>query len=672
MMTARKIMLLAGLCAGLAGCSGREETDPAAPDAVPSVAPADAATEGAASASMFDAANADRIDKFTYANYDEVRVSRLALDLAVRFDEKVLEGEALLALEYVDPDARRLVLDTDDLEILSVLITTDEPPSAAPAPDAPTPDADDGARWLATPFMLGPDDPILGAQLVIDLPEQATAVRIAYRTSPGAAGLQWLAPAQTAGGEAPFVYSQAQAIHARSFVPLQDTPAVRFPYAARLTAPEGLLAVMSAGQDPDGETDGEFFFDMPQPAPSYLLAFAVGDIAFKAISDHMGVYAEDYILDAAAAEFEDTPRMEEAAAALYGPYRWGRYDMLVLPPSFPYGGMENPRLSFLTPTLVAGDKSLTSVVAHELAHSWSGNLVTNATWRDAWLNEGFTTYVENRLMEALYGPARAEMERALEYDALGVAVKEALRPAMTRLKLPADISSPDDAFTDIAYIKGAFFLRFLEERYGRETFDPFLKAYFETFAFKSIVTEDFLAYLNDELRARAPSAVSEAELREWVYGEGLPETIQKPQSDRFDAVSVQRAEWFDGARAAKSIETDDWSAHEWLHFINSLPNDIPEGRLAELDAVFQLSESANAEIAFAWYMKAIAADYKAAERPLEAFLIRVGRGKFIYRLYDALAKAEKRDWALDIYERARRGYHPIAQRRVDAILGATP
>ena len=615
------------------------------------------AEAGAAASAPAESANADsseatadpRRDAFTYANYDEVRVTHVALDLNVLFDEKVLDGTATLDIDYVKPDARRLVLDTNDLVIRSV-------------------EARVGDAWAPAAIDLGPDDPVLGSRLEIALPDGADKVRIAYRTSPAAEGLQWLSPEQTAGKTHPYVYSQNQAINARSMAPLQDTPAARITYSATLRTPQELFAVMSANQDPDGVRDGEYHFDMPQPIPSYLIAVAAGDIDFQPISDHIGVYAEPYILSAAAKEFEDTPLMVEADEALYGPYRWDRYDMLVLPPSFPIGGMENPRLTFLTPTIIAGDKSLTNVVAHELAHSWSGNLVTNATWRDAWLNEGVTSYVENRVMEALYGPERAVMERALDLENLKRDMAEAERPELTQLKLPADIEHPDDAFSQVAYVKGAFFLKFLETRYGRAAFDAFLKGYFDHFAFTSVTTEDFEAYLEKTLASAHPGAVAPAELHAWLYEPGLPASAETPVAGAFAKIAATEADWLSGTIAAKDIDASAWTTHEWLHFINSLPGEIAIDQLTELDAAFRLSESQNAEIGYAWYMTAIATGYEPAFPALKAFLMRVGRGKFIYRLYGALAEHGRKEWALDVYKAARPFYHPIAQRRIDEIL----
>lgn len=587
-------------------------------------------------------------DAFTYSNYNELEVNHVDLDLTLDFDTKTIVGVAELSFRRRERGIRELVLDANDLTVSAV-------------------EAYAEGTWQSADYEMGPDDPVMGSRFAIQLPDRAEKVRVSYTTSPDAEGIQWLAPEQTAGKEHPFLFTQFQPLLARTMVPLQDTPAVRITYDARVKTPPELIAVMSARQDESGERDGDYSFRMSQPIPSYLLALAVGDIEFQAISDTIGVYAEDYILEASAAEFEDTPQMEEAIEALYGPYRWGRYDLIVLPPSFPFGGMENPRLSFMTPTLIAGDKSLTNVVAHELAHSWSGNLVTNSNWRDAWLNEGFTSYVENRTMEALYGEGRAVMERSLDKQALMRDVAGAARPALTALKMPADLAHPDDAFSQVSYAGGMFFLKFLEERFGRDAFDAFLKDYFDAYAFESITTEDFLTYFEDNLWAAYPNAVTKAEIDAWVYEPGFPGTIEDPQSDAFERVSAQLDAWIGGGDV-DGLETSAWTTHEWLHFIGALPDNITPEQMAALDGRFNLSTSQNAEIASAWYLKAIPAGYEPAFEPLEDFLLRVGRGKFIYRLYQSLVDNERREWAEAIYNSARSGYHPIAQRRIDGIF----
>ena len=547
-------------CAALAFCLAACGAPSDGPQPEPHAQTSDAVT-------VAETAHAFTADKFTQSNYRDVRVTHLDLDLDVDFDAKVLRGTARLDFERIDANVTELVLDTKGLTILNIAFPDGDP-------SEPVSFEFDGAA----------PDPVLGAKLSIPLLPNVSSVLISYETSPDAEGLQWLSPEQTAGKTQPYLFSQAQALNARTMAPVQDTPAVRMTYSAKLRVPDGILPLMSAEQS-GRDADGAYTFNMPQPVPSYLLAIAAGDIKFKAINDHIGVYAEEYILDASVEEFAETPDMEAANEALYGPYRWGRYDLIVLPPSFPFGGMENPRLSFMTPTLIAGDKSLINVVAHELAHSWSGNLVTNSNWRDSWLNEGFTSYVENRVMEALYGERRAVMEQALALEDLKRDLAE-LDPALTQLKLNEDLAHPDDAFTQVAYVKGQFFLMFLEERFGREKFDPFLKAYFNDFAFESITTEDFVKYLHEHLHKDNPDALTRAELDEWIYGQGLPATAKVPVSDAFANVDAQRADWLAGNVAAEDIQSFEWSTHEWLHFINGMPENLRRDQFAALDKAF--------------------------------------------------------------------------------------
>ncbi|MEW6210433.1 MAG: M1 family aminopeptidase/hydrolase, partial [Acidobacteriota bacterium] len=442
-------------------------------------------------------------DIHSFANADQARVRHIDLDWDVLFDRKILRGAATLTIERVDPQARTLTLDTRKLKIARVEISSN------------------GKTFSETTFRLGDADAILGSPLTIDIGERATRVRIEYETSPEASGLQWLDPAQTAGKKHPFVFTQSQAIHARSWIPLQDTPSVRITYTARVRTPPNLLAVMSAENDPRVRRNGNYFFRMRQAIPSYLIALAAGDLIFSSLGPRTGVYAERTVIRKAAREFADTEKMVAATERLYGRYRWGRYDLLVLPPSFPFGGMENPRLTFATPTIIAGDKSLVSLVAHELAHSWSGNLVTNATWSDFWLNEGFTTYLERRIIEALYGREREEMEAALGRQDLLREI-EAFDERDEILHIDLAGRDPDDGATRVPYEKGALFLRHLEETFGRARFDLFLKSYFARFAFQSITTADFIDYLKKNLIDKNPALAAKVPVEEWIFKPGLP------------------------------------------------------------------------------------------------------------------------------------------------------
>ena len=603
------------------------------------------------------AQSADRArDEHSAAEPGLVRISAMALDLRVDFAARTLAGEAVHTLAWSEPGASgpaSLVLDTRDLAIERVHARKGD------------------GRWQRVEFSLAERDPIFGSTLTIALPSRMDAVRIRYRTTPEASGLQWMTPAMTAAGKQPLLFSQSQAIHARSWVPLQDTPGVRFTYTARIRTAPGLMALMSADNDPAADADGDYRFTMAQPIPSYLLAIAVGDFRFKAISPRAGVWAEAPVLDRAAAEFSDTEKMIAATEALYGPYRWERYDLLILPASFPFGGMENPRLSFITPTVIVGDKSLVSLIAHELAHSWSGNLVTNASWKDMWLNEGFTSYVENRIVEAVYGREQADMEDVVSQTGLRAELA-ALPPAQQALALPPSPGrDPDEALTDVAYIKGQWFLAFLEQRYGREAFDPFLRRWFDEHAFKSVTTDDFLAFLRRELIAKNPGKLSEAELAAWIAGPGLPETAVPATSPRLAAVDAAREGWLKRRSAVAELDTSAWITQEWVHFLEGLPEDIDATRLLELDGAFRFTGTANGEIAQRWYPITVRAGYFEARPALAQFLRKVGRRKLILPSYVALAETpDGLAFAQQVLQQASAGYHPITRGAVQAVLEA--
>jgi aminopeptidase N len=417
---------------------------------------------------------------------------------------------------------------------------------------------------------------------------------------------------------------------------------------------------------------GVFHFTMPQPIPSYLIALAVGDLAYQAMDARTGVWAEPSMVQAAAREFSDTGKMIETTEKLYGPYRWGQYDLLVLPPSFPFGGMENPRLTFATPTVIAGDKSLVSLVAHELAHSWSGNLVTNATWSDFWLNEGFTTYLERRIVEAVYGKPRATMEAMIGVKDLEES-RKTLEVARDRTLLP-DMTGrdPDEAYSTVPYEQGALFLVFLENRFGRDTFDAFLRKWFDAHAFKSATTDEFLAFLKEHLMPAKAGAVTDAEIQEWLHSETVPAFAVLPTSDAFERVERARDAWLGGGPiTALSDTTKAWSTQEWIHFVDSLPRKMDATKLSALDRQFKLTDSTNAEIAHVWFRLAIANKYSAAYQAMERYMIRIGRRKLIVPLYrDLAATPEGLALARKIYQTARPGYHPLAQDTLDPIVGA--
>ncbi len=591
------------------------------------------------------------VENYSYSRPGEARVTHLELDLEVDFDAGQLRGTATLDLERAD-GADRLWLDTWDLDVTAVR------------------DAATGADLVVR---LGDHEPLLGRSLMVALAPETRRVAVDYATGDDARALQWLTGEQTSSGE-PFLYTQSQAILARSWVPCQDTTAVRITYDATVKVPANLLALMSAANPTAKTPDGVYRFEMRQPIPPYLLALAVGDLEYRPIGDPdgcCGVYVEPSVVEAAAWEFADTDEMMTAAEELYGPYRWQRFDVLVLPPSFPYGGMENPRLTFLTPVLVAGDRSLVSTVAHELAHSWSGNLVTNATWDDFWLNEGFTTYFERRIMEAVDGREVVEMhailgKRELEEE---IAAQPPGEERDTALYIPLEGRDPDEELGTAPYEKGYLFLRLLEEAVGREAFDAFLRQYFEDHAFETMTTERFLELLRQDLLERDDELAAELQIDAWVWQGGLPDNAPEPQSAAFEQVEAAAAAFASGTPAAE-LDAEGWITPHWEHFLAQLPVPQPHERLAELDAAFKLS-SANGVVRRSWFNVVIESDYREGYAVIESFLLSIGRTWLLRPLYQRLAATDDGlVFARDVYARARPGYHSTTRVAIDGILEA--
>ncbi|MCC2602785.1 M1 family metallopeptidase [Sphingopyxis yananensis] len=589
---------------------------------------------------------ADAIDIWTHAQPHVARVTHISLDLDVDFTAQNVGGKAVLDL-WTAPGAQQIILDSENLAISSI--------------------TDDKGRAL--PFAIGASDPRLGAPVTVTL-NGAKRIIIHYRSAAGASALQWLPPAMTAGKSKPYLFSQGQAIHNRSWVPTQDSPGIRQTWDAKLTVPADLVAVMSAeklsGDKGERLKDGRrrFAFKMDKAVPPYLIAFAVGDLHFQSLGPRSGVWAEAEMLQASAYEFADIEAMIDAASALYGPYRWGRYDMLVLPPAFPYGGMENPMLTFLTPTLITGDRSNTDVVAHELAHSWSGNLVTNATWSDGWLNEGFTTYFENRIMEALYGKERAALYTDLDWDDMSrvIAANGGQTGPKTRLN-----GTPGDGLVD--YTKGSNFLRMLEVKLGRARWDAYLKSYFDRYAFQPQTTAGFLADLRQQVLQNDPALELSLQLDRWAYGAGLPDNAVHVKSSTLAAVDQQLAAFAAGGPAS-AVNVKGWNTQQWQRFLNGLPRQLPAARLAELDNALHLSTSNNAYARSAWLQLAINNRYDAALPSLRQFTTSVGRGLFIKPLFTGLMA--QGDWgkaiAADLFREARPTYHPSVANSVEAII----
>jgi len=592
-----------------------------------------------------------RVDPHSYFDDAQPRTRDWHLRLRVDFDRKVLDGE--VTLNFPRHAQGTLDLDTRGLTIHRVYVT---------------------ATAHELPFELGPEDPILGQRLRVELPPDTMGLTIAYETSPSASGLQWLEPSQTEGKQHPFLFSQCQAIHARSLVPCQDCAVARVSYDAQVMVPEPLSAVMSAG--PWGEVLPVmpgwrlFKFKMPQRIPTYLLALAVGELESRELSPRARVWAEPSTVDRAAWEFEETEAFIQKAEGLFGPYDWDRFDLLVLPPSFPYGGMENPRMTFLTPTLLAGDRSLVDVVAHELAHSWTGNLVTNATAEHFWLNEGFTVWAERRILRALNGPEAETLAWAIGQKDLEESLKRfEARPELTCLRTHLEGVDPDDAFSSIPYEKGARLVRAMElaveARAGQGAFDGFLRDYMKHFRFTSITTEQFCAFVEE----RFPGLLAQVNAPAWLDQPGMPADAPVFVSTQLESLTALAQ----GGQRPSPEQIASWSPKELLIYLQHLARELSHEDCAWLDEQLQLTQRGNYEILVEWLVIAAGSDFEAVFPRVREVLMRVGRMKYLRPLYKALMRHERtRTLAREIFQAAAPGYHSLSRRVVEGVLEANP
>ena len=589
------------------------------------------------------------IQNHSYANTSEARTTSIHLELETDFDSKELRG--VVKHQINNSGVEQIIFDTKGLVIEKITLGNID-------------------SEKETTFEIGAEQEYIGSPLIVSIEKNTSQVNIYYHTTDQSEALDWLSPHLTMGKKFPFLYTQGQAILTRTWIPIQDVPSNRITYTADIKVPKELMAVMSATNSEIKNETGKYHFEMAQPIPSYLIALAVGDISYRKIGKNSGVYAEPEMIEAVADEFIDLQKMVDAAEEIYGDYLWEKYDVIVLPFSFPFGGMENPRLTFATPTLIAGDRSLVSVIAHELAHSWSGNLVTNATWDDFWLNEGFTVYFENRIMERIYGKEIADMLAIIEWQELENTVEEMMsdnNAKDTHLKLNLSDRNPDEGMTDVAYVKGAFLLKTIEEEFGRELFDQFLTQYFQTFAFQTLSSDEFVAYLKSNLIKKHNI---EFNIDEWVYQPGIPSNhikINSPRLKEIEQLAIDIKE--NESNLPSEVQRANHVTQEWLAFIRKFGNHLDPLKMKEIDSQLGFSNCGNAEIMAEWFILSIRSNYDLNRDEIKFFLNKIGRRKFLAPIYRALAETEENQlWAQEVYKDARKNYHSISIGTIDEIL----
>lgn len=589
----------------------------------------------------------NRPDPHSYYREGQLRIKIITWGAKVDFGTRTLDCVAVLEF-----DATGVVdLDTRDLAITSVEACPDFAP---------------------IPFTLADPDPILGSRLSFTTPTRA--VRIAYRTSPESAAIQWLTPEQTAGKQHPMVYSHAGAINARAIIPCQDTPLVRFRYHAELVVPRELHGLMAASRvDVASVVSNDFrsvteHWEQNRPVPSYCFAFIVGDLVSQSIGTRCAVFAESRVVDAAADEFRDLPRMLEEAEKIFGAYPWPRCDVLVMPPAFPCGGMEQPERAVVSPTIITGDRSLVSVVAHELAHGWFGNCVT-ATWEHLWLVEGFACYAEQRILEAVYGRDFAELRASLRYREMERDIAELMptHPALTRLRMDLAGMDPEVGATQVPYMKGYLLLRAIEEyddHLGVDTrravFDEILRSIIAQYRWSYITSEVFLR----EMSVHFDRAILGTRAWEWIYEAGLPHDAPKPHSDALQYINGIASVGCPPSASDAKV----WRALEWSVYLNTIPRDA-HALCEQLNAEHHLETHRAAEVRWAWYLLALESGAAYDRDALAAFLASVGRLRYLTPIYRLLTRnPATAAWAREVYDRCTPGYHPTARREIERVF----
>ncbi|OLY83163.1 Leukotriene A-4 hydrolase-like protein [Smittium mucronatum] len=624
------------------------------------------------------------VDPNSLSNLDEIITRNVHLDLTVDFDRKLLHGFVILTLDSLIAGVSQVVLDTNGLSIASVFECSSE-------------------EDLPLEFALSDEVEFYGSALTIKLRSSRNEgdkfdIKINYQTTDSSASLQFLTPQQTKGKKYPFLFTQCQSIYARSMFPCQDSPSVKIVYTANLRTPKPLIGLMSAistGSKDEGESS-VFTFKQNIPIPSYLVVIAAGDLRKHDLGPRTAVWAEPEMIDACKYEFKDLEHIVSVGESLITPYVWGRYDLLVLPPSFPYGGMENPCLTFVTPTMIAGDRSLVDLISHELAHSWSGNLVTTRNWEHFWLNEGWTTFFERQITAELSGRPMSQLLsilgiKSLYEDVVLMGKDNVLTNLVPNLKG----IHPDDAFSSVPYEKGYNMLYYLKELLGHSFWDSFSRSYILKFSNKSIDTNDFKKYLYErvevDLGEKGMGQLESVDWDHWFHKPGMP-----PVENNFDnslqiaAISLAN-KWCSPSSdyaSFKKSEFDSLYTHQKLVFFSELKDrlekqksgdnsgmytDLSNPKLLEaMDSLYQLSYTGNFEVRAGWLYYALTAHYKGCFNAAVGMVEDQGRMKFTrptYRLLNKCVDEGGDKLAKETFLRLELTYHPICSRLVRKDLG---
>eukprot|EP00927_Polykrikos_kofoidii_P049772 TRINITY_DN43785_c0_g1_i1.p1 TRINITY_DN43785_c0_g1~~TRINITY_DN43785_c0_g1_i1.p1 ORF type:complete len:623 (-),score=111.48 TRINITY_DN43785_c0_g1_i1:103-1971(-) len=617
-------------------------------------------------------------DPHSFANFHEIVVQHMDLAFDIDFNRHVFTGTATLKLRRLVPSCNILKLDVKGLRILGI-----------------RQEGTNDALWLRLVSSVSE----LGDCLEVTLPpgsaDSPVVIIVAFETAPGAAAIQWLEPVQTAGGKHPLVFTQCQAICSRTLFPCQDTPSVKSSFTLTVTCPQPLVALGSGiRQDCSDEASNgtnTFKFSQNVPVMAYLVAVICGSLEERSVGSRSSIWVESPVADAAQEEFQGVPdAFIGAAEKIVGSsYDWGRYDIALLPRSFIFGGMENPNMTFFSSALMTGDGSLLTTLAHEITHAWSGNLVTNAKWKDFWLNEGFTRYIERRILGRLRGKAFRGLLLTVGYNDLVRTVQlltscgenqfTALEPELVGI-------DPGRAFSRIPYEKGSLFLFYLEGIVGgEEAMTEWLKTYFSDFARQSIETADFKKHFCNFFDERNPAALKGVDWDAWLHGRGLPSFDLKSYADQSLVKDTRDLadRWLSGGTSLmvkpepEGVSSNDlvsWQSQQIMVFLDNLinagPCKMPKERLGCMDELYCFTQTRNVEVSFRWLHLCMMNRREECLPAVEAFVSNNGRGVYLKTLYAELLKLDAESAHL-FFKKHQAFYQDGARTNIRCLLDAS-
>ena len=599
----------------------------------------------------------------TFSNYDIIFQTNINVHFIVDFDNKKVDGEVTISFKALE-DGEVIILDTKSLIIKSIKDNT----------------GNELDFKLDNYYRL--ESHGVPLKIYKEYSKDDTFdITIEYSTTKDCMAIDWLEPEQTSGGKYPFMYSQCQSILCREMLPIQDTPAVKMPVQISITVPEELIG-LAAGlfvEEINNGNNKTFIYALDIPIPSYLIAIAAGDIGSQNVSERCTIYAEKTVVEKAAWEFSDTEKFLKIAENYIGEYVWEQYNILVLPPSFPFGGMENPTLTFLTPSLIAGDKSLVSVVAHEISHSWTGNLVTNENWPDFWLNEGFTMFIERKILSSHKDKDMAKLDAMVGLSNLKADII-AFGESKSFSSLEPNLlgRNPDDAFNKVPYEKGFNLLYYLENKVNNDDiFQKFMRSYIDKFKKGVVKYMDFRTFFETFIKNNVKDwekILNDIDWDTWVFAPGFP-PVENDFSNKYaDEVDQAVKDFYENKLGDDFVKKfKDWFTLLKQNFLNKIKEsdiELSETQLEFLNEKLELIQGKyNVEVSCSYYLTVLYHGTLSTkfEESLVDFLGKHGRINYIRPLFSALARRNK-ELAIKTLDKYRNFYHSIIIKYIEIDL----